>query len=254
MHPIIILWAHPRSMSTAIERIMRERGDLDCLHEPFLRYYYLHRSSKPLPLFDSEQDHPVDYAGIRDLILRRAEDSALFIKDMSYYVIPEILQDREFCTRIRHCFLLRNPMRAIMSYYRLDNSVSLDEIGIEAQWRHFQGLQALGIEDSLVLEAEAVQADPVASMRRFWQALGLENIERALRWDDSSTPSDWQYVDGWHQAVSASRGIRAQTPRDQQRIEDEFEQMCREAPRLADYLQHHLPFYQRLLEHSLSHA
>lgn len=43
MNPIIFLWAHPRSMSTAIERIMRERGDFDCLHEPFLHYYYLQR-------------------------------------------------------------------------------------------------------------------------------------------------------------------------------------------------------------------
>jgi hypothetical protein len=254
MHPIIFLWAHPRSMSTAIERIMRERGDLECLHEPFLHYYYLQRSNKPLPHFDSEQDHPSDYAGTRDMILRRAEDSALFIKDMSYYVIPEILQDGDFCRRIRHCFLLRNPMRAIMSYYRLDNSLTLDEIGIESQWRHLQGLQALGIEDSIVIEAEAVQADPAASMRGFWQALGLEYIDSALRWDDGSTPQDWQYVEGWHQAVSASRGIHSQTPQDEERIEDEFAQLCREAPQLADYLRHHLPFYQRLLEHGPDHA
>ncbi|MCO5125978.1 MAG: hypothetical protein M9957_01250 [Rhodobacteraceae bacterium] len=38
-HPIIAMWSHPRSMSTAIERIMRERGDLDCLHEPFMYDY-----------------------------------------------------------------------------------------------------------------------------------------------------------------------------------------------------------------------
>jgi hypothetical protein len=254
MHPVIFLWAHPRSMSTAIERIMRERGDLECLHEPFLHYYYLQRSGKDLPHFDSEEDHPTDYAGVRDLILRRAENSALFIKDMSYYVVPEILQDSDFCTRSRHCFLVRNPMRAILSYYRLDISVTLDEIGIEAQWRHLLGLQALGIEDCVVLEAEAVQADPVTSMRRFWQTLGLENIERALHWDDSSTPSDWQYVEGWHQAVSASRGIQAQNSSDEERLEDEFEQMCNQAPQLADYLRHHLPFYQRLRERSLDHA
>ncbi|MEZ5772185.1 MAG: hypothetical protein R3D61_11380 [Defluviimonas denitrificans] len=42
-HPIIAMWSHPRSMSTAIERIMRERGDLDCLHEPFMYDYYVHR-------------------------------------------------------------------------------------------------------------------------------------------------------------------------------------------------------------------
>ena len=131
MNPVIFLWAHPRSMSTAIERIMRERGDLECLHEPFLHYYYLHRSSKPLPHFDSEQ---------------------------------------------------------------------------------------------------------------------------ALSWDDSSTPGDWQYVEGWHQSVSASRGIRAQAPRDAQRVAEEFAQLCREAPQLEQYLQHHLPFYQQLREHSLDHA
>jgi len=39
MHPVIILWAHPRPMSTAIESVMRKRGDLDCLHEPFLPFY-----------------------------------------------------------------------------------------------------------------------------------------------------------------------------------------------------------------------
>jgi hypothetical protein len=54
MNPIIFLWAHPRSMSTAIERVMRERCDFDCLHEPFLRYYYLQRVNpervnQPLP-------------------------------------------------------------------------------------------------------------------------------------------------------------------------------------------------------------
>jgi hypothetical protein len=75
-------------MSTAIERIMRERGDFDCLHEPFLHYYYLERSGgKPLPHFDTEQDHPQSYADTRDLILQRAEKAPLFAKDMSYYVM-----------------------------------------------------------------------------------------------------------------------------------------------------------------------
>lgn len=32
--PIIALWCHPRSMSTAMERVMRERGDCRCFHEP----------------------------------------------------------------------------------------------------------------------------------------------------------------------------------------------------------------------------
>ena len=38
MNPITFIWAHPRPMSTAIELVLRERGDLDCLHEPLLHY------------------------------------------------------------------------------------------------------------------------------------------------------------------------------------------------------------------------
>ncbi|MEM7563536.1 MAG: hypothetical protein AAF353_10875, partial [Pseudomonadota bacterium] len=167
-YPLIILWAHPRSMSTAIERTMRERGDLDCLHEPFLHYYYHERSEKPLPHFDSDQTHPNSYEGTKAMLLERAQHSAVFAKDMSYYIVPELLNDLEFCKRITHCFLIRNPMRSILSYYQLDPSVDLYEIGVETQWQLFCGLQSQGIE-AVVLEAEAVQMDTRKTMKRFWQ-------------------------------------------------------------------------------------
>ena len=251
MNPVIILWAHPRSMSTAIERVMRERGDLDCLHEPFLHYYYLERSQRELAHFDSDTEHPTSYLDTRNMIMNRAEDAPVFAKDMSYYVVPEILQDVEFCRRVRHCFLIRNPLRSIMSYYRLDNTVSLDEIGIEAQWRHFEGLQALGIDDAVVIEAEAVQADSAATMAGFWQALGLDFRQQALNWDRQSTPQDWQYVQGWHQSVSDSSGIHQSAEQDCATLQSEFEALCRDAPQLQQYLDFHLPFYRNLKRHGL---
>ena len=252
MNPIIFLWAHPRSMSTAIERIMRERGDFECLHEPFLRYYYLQRTGKPLPHFDHAQDQPSDYRETCEMILQRAEKAPLFAKDMSYYVMPEILQDEVFCRRLRHCFLIRNPLHAILSYYRLDPQLSLPEVGVEMQWRQFQGLQAIGIDNSIVLEAEAVQRDSSTAMRQFWRALGIDDQPQALNWNQDSTPDDWDYVQGWHQSVSASNGIRARSTDEMQRKQSEFDQLCRQAPQLKGYLQHHLPFYERLREHSLS--
>jgi hypothetical protein len=231
---------------------MRERGDFDCLHEPFLHYYYIERSDKALPHFDSEQDHPSSYAQTRDMILEKAEQSPVFAKDMSYYVIPQLLEDTEFCRRVRHCFLIRNPLRSIMSYYRLDNNVQLNEIGLEAQWRHFQGLEAIGIGDCIVLEAEAVQAHTVDVMRSFCNTLGLDFMEHALNWEAQSTPQDWQYVQGWHQKVSDSEGIHKLPSGDDARASTEFEALCRDAPQLRDFLDYHLPFYQQLRAHSLS--
>ena len=252
MHPIIILWAHPRSMSTAIERIMRERGDLDCLHEPFLHYYYLQRTDKGLPHFDSEKHHPTSYAATRDMILQHAESGPVFAKDMSYYVMPEILDDENFCRRIRHCFLIRNPRRSILSYYRLDSAVSLYEIGIEAQWLHLQGLLKLGVDNSLVLEAEAVQANCYATMSLFWQALGLDFREHALSWEQDRIPPDWQYVQGWHRSVGASSGIRRPSAAEAEKSRTEFEDLSEDAPQLSAYLRHHLPYYENLRAHSLT--
>ena len=40
MHKIVALWAVPRSTSTAFEWMMRQRGDMDCLHEPFGEAWY----------------------------------------------------------------------------------------------------------------------------------------------------------------------------------------------------------------------
>jgi len=233
---------------------MRERGDFDCLHEPFLHYYYLERSGKKLRHFDDEKNHPTSYADTRDMILQRAETAPIFSKDMSYYVIPELLEDIDFCRRVRHCFLIRNPLRSIMSYYKLDNQVTLDEIGLEAQWRHFDGLRKLGIDNSVVLEAEAVQAHPAKAMRHFWQALDLDYSERALSWEQGSTPRDWQYVQGWHQSVSDSQGIRQSSALEAEQARLEFEQLCAQAPDLRNFLQHHLVYYHRLKAHSISRA
>jgi hypothetical protein len=116
-------------MSTAIERIMRERGDLNCAHEPFMYDYYVNRSNA-MPHFDVDPDHPQTYADIRDMLIERAQAGPVFFKDMSYYVVPHILDDDLFRPHLKNVFLVRRPKAAIVSYHKLDPKVSSDEIGI----------------------------------------------------------------------------------------------------------------------------
>jgi hypothetical protein len=63
----------------------------------------------------------------------------VFAKDMSYYVMPEILSDFEICKRVRHCLLIRNPLKSVLSYHRLDPELRLDEIGLEPSGSTFRG-------------------------------------------------------------------------------------------------------------------
>ena len=252
MNRIIALWCHPRSMSTAIERIMRERGDCTCFHEPFMYDYYVHRAVRAMPHFDVEPDRPLAYGEIRDHLLAAAESSPVFLKDMSYYMVPALFEDVAFARRVSHAFLIRDPRRAILSYHKLDAEVTLEEIGLEAQWRHFEWLRgALGL-DPVVLEAEAVRRAPEAAMRAFWAAIDLPFVEHAFAWSDDDTPKDWGQVAGWHGTVSSSGEIKPLTAEEEHEARAKFDKAAEEAPSLKDYLAHHQPFYDRLRAHALA--
>lgn len=248
--PIVALWSHPRSMSTAFERIMRARGDFDCLHEPFMYDYYVNRSKRQMPHFDAMDEHPKSYEAIRDMILEKAENGPVFFKDMSYYVMPQIAEDEDFFRRITHSFLIRDPKASIVSYAKLDPHMLLEEIGLEAQWLHAQAvMQKLGLAP-VVVKSEKVQAAPEAQMRTYWQALGLADKPEALHWDDP-VPADWQQVQGWHQEVMTSSTIRPISADQLSKTEAEYRQLAAAQPHFAHYFAHHQPFYAGLARFAL---
>ena len=245
-HPIIALWVHPRSMSTAIERIMRERNDLFCFHEPFMYYYYIGLGKKELPLSDLHIGNPDSFDGIIQQFEHKAQTEPVFFKDMGYYVLPEIYQHPEIAQRMDHMILIRNPRKSILSYYKLDPTVSIEEVGLEAQWQLYQWLKDTCRRPPIVIEAEAIQNDPMNAMKRVWDYLGLEFRQNAFQWDPKTIPEDWKSVSGWHGNVMASTGIRPEKISGEEEIINRFNQAADDNPRLGELLGHHLPFYEKL--------
>jgi hypothetical protein len=238
-------------MSTALERIMRERGDCACFHEPFMYDYYVHRAVRTMPHFDVEAGRPTRYEDIRAMLLDEAQAAPVFFKDMSYYVVPALFGDTAFARRLTHAFLVRDPLKSIPSYHRLDPDVTCEEIGIEAQWRHFDWLRAQFGITAPVLRAEDVQRDPHAIVGALWRAIGLDFRADAFDWSDGETPEDWSQVAGWHGRVSRSRSICGPAVDTPQQRRDAFDAIARTAPKLNRYLEHHEPFYDRLCAHAL---
>ena len=251
MNPIIALWCHPRSMSTVIERVMRERGDCACFHEPFLHHYYIERGVRELPHYDIDPDTPTTYAEIRDGLLAAAEQGAVFFKDMSYYVVPALFDDPDFAGRVTHSFLIRDPVSAILSHHKLDPGVTCDEIGLEAQWRHVAWLIETTGETPVVIEAEGVQRDARAMIGAYWRRVGLTPVADAFEWSSDDVPDDWRQVAGWHESVSESGAIRDYSAEDAAARRAEFEAAAAAAPQLNAYLTHHRPFYEKLRELAL---
>ena len=231
---------------------MRERGDLDCLHEPFMYYYYIDQQIRIMPHFDVDADQPISYQDIVQSLINRTQSSAVFIKDMSYYVLPKMLGDEVLLKRITHSFLIRNPLKSILSYHKLDNEVTCDEIGVQAQWQHFEKIQQATKSSPVVIEAEAVQANTRTVVSYYWQQLGLDYRAEAFDWQDKPIPDDWAQVEGWHETVSGSQSIRPQARESENELRNQFQQYVEKTQNyhLSDYLDFHWPYYEKLREHA----
>ncbi len=250
MHPIVALWSHPRSMSTAMERIMRERGDFTCFHEPFMYLYYVGDAKKEMPHFKVPPGTPTTYEDIREMLLDAAKTAPVFFKDMSYYILDRMKEDRAFSDRITHTFLIRDPAQSIVSYYKLDPEMTSEEIGLETQYRHFVWLsETYGVKPP-VIEAADIQVDTVGMIRAYSAAIGVEFLPHALEWGNE-TPKDWQGVSGWHEDVMRAQGIRKESETTDGRSGEKPAVTLDSAPQLRAYYDHHKPYFDKLQQHKL---
>jgi hypothetical protein len=242
MNQIIALWCHPRSLSTAMERAMRERGEFRIFHEPFMYLYYVHDQKRAMPHFDVDADHPASYEDTKRWILEAAEEKPVFFKDMSYYVMDYLPGDPDFVSALTHTFLIRDPARSIASYYKLDPEVTCEEIGLELQYRHFSLVAEATGRAPVVVYAGDLQENPENTMRAYCRALGLDYKPEALQWSER-TPKEWKNVAGWHKDVLDSTGIKKDRASPMVDIDSD--------PRLRDYYEYHRPYYEALYKHRL---
>ena len=207
VHKLIALWCHPRSLSTAFERVMRERGDLTCFHNPFMYWYYLGRGERRFASFEPDPDKPTSYDDIRALLREQADSGPVFFKDMAYYVVTELSGDKAFARELTHIFLIRDPALSIVCYRKLEPEFRDEEVGVTALRDLHDNLSAVLDKAPLVIDAADLAARPETMMRAVCEAVGLEFLPTSLDWQ-TPPPAEWQSVAGWHQAVSNSVGIR----------------------------------------------
>ena len=243
MNPIIFLWTHPRSLSTAFERSMRERGDLQCFHEPFMYFYYVEKRRVSFAHFDIDPLHPTRFADICDLIIEASQRQPVFVKDMGYYLAREWGDGRLDGQQVIHSFLIRHPAKSIASYFKLDPDFSSEEVGLCALHEHVSILRQMSGKVPAIVDADDLLANPEAVMRKYCGAVGLEFLPGALQWA-SKTPQDWGAVIRWHESVSRSTGFRqtSLTPV----TSSEIDELLEPAPQLRRYYEAHIDAYKAL--------
>lgn len=211
MHKIIALWAVPRSTSTAFEWMMRQRGDLDCLHEPFGEAWY--QGEDPMwPRFKpGEKTTPeLTLESVWQDIQERAEKGPVFLKDFPHYI--HHLWTPEFLSHFTHAFLIRDPAKTITSMYDKWPDFDELEVGFPEQRALFDLLSALKGTPPPVIDSDDLLEDPFKITEAFCDAVGIPFVEDALTWEAGGDPSAHSWWDGgsFHANLAKSTGLKAQ--------------------------------------------
>ena len=244
MNRIIALWAVPRSTSTAFEWMMRQRGDLDCLHEPFGEAWY--QGEDPLwPRFrPGDRTTPgLTIDSVWEDVQQRAGRGPVFLKDFPHYVshwwTPEVLSS------MTHAFLIRDPAKTITSMYAKWPDFDELEVGFPEQRALFDLLTALSGEYPPVVDSDDLLERPVEMTRNFCEAVGIPFVPGALSWEPGADTAAYSWWDGgsFHHNLKNSSGL---TPQVRRYIElDEAPERVRRVCRRMR------PHYERLRAHRM---
>lgn len=211
MNKIIALWAIPRSTSTAFEWMMRQRGDLECLHEPFGEAWY--QGENPLwPRF-KQGDRTTKGLTIESVwedIQRRAKQRPVFLKDFPHYI--NHFWSPSFLSHFTHCFLIRDPAKTITSMFDKWPDFDELEVGFPEQRALFDLLTALNGEAPPVIDSDDLLENPHEMTKKFCAAVDIPFIESALHWQAGGNPAQHSWWDGgsFHANLAQSKGLVAQ--------------------------------------------
>ncbi len=232
----IALWAVPRSLSTAFERVFVERDDLEVLHEPFSAAYY-HGPDRLSDRYADEAPKPENsYESVMAEVFKPRQ-KRLFMKDMPYQAKPVL--SREFIRGFTNTFIIRDPKYVLSSLHKMWPDFTLEETGFEQIYWAFKYAEEAG-QDPVVVDAMTFSEDPVGILSVYCERVGVPFRPDALSWEPGEVEK-WKSWEGWHEAAQLSTGIKRAERRDPE-LPDEVQGAYEEC----------LPYYYALAAHTIS--
>ena len=227
----VALWAVPRSISTAFERVFVERGDFKVFHEPFSASYYYSEERQSNRYADQEPRAEYNPENVLAKMLAYKEKPVYF-KDMALHTKGIITP--EFVSKFTNTFIIRNPIAVIASLHRFWPDFTLEETGYELQHRLYR-LAVENGEEPAIVEASDLTEDPEGIVEAYCKRIGVPFIPKALTWE-ARRISDWEMWAEWHTEAEDSTSIKKEP------LEDD-----KELPKgLEDVYEHCQPYYEEL--------
>lgn len=200
----LALWAVPRSISTAFERMIEARGDFAVLSEPFSVAYYFSEARVSPRYGETAAREEFTPGRVLDSILETARNENVFFKDMAYHVRG--CADRDFLSNFQNTFIVRHPRHTLPSLRRLLPDYTLEETGFDQQLRLFDLVRDLSGEPPVLIDGDELRARPVEVVSAYCRAVDIHFDRGALSWEPGSAPR-WSTWSRWHVDVADSDGF-----------------------------------------------
>lgn len=230
---ILNLVSGPRNVSTALMYSFAQRSDTAVADEPFYAVY-LARSGVVHPGADAIlRTLSADENVVRAQLTGRREKAVLFVKNMAHHM--EAL-DQPLIPEAKNIFLIRHPLRILLSYSAVMPNPTMRDIGIAYQHALFQQLRADGA-DGLVLDAGELLKDPPAVLSLLCQRCGLAYEQRMAHWPAGPKPYDGVWAPYWYDSAHRTTGFAAPTPAPSRTLPGHLNDLYEDALRLYEKLQ-----------------
>lgn len=244
MPKIVALWAVPRSTSTAFEWMMRQRGDLDCLHEPFGEAWY--QGEDPLwPRLkdDSVRTPGLTLDGVWEDLSRRAANGPVFSKDFPLYV--DHMWTDERLDMFTHSFLIRDPAKTITSMYNKWPDFHEKEVGFPELRELFdRAAQKLG-KAPPVIDSDDMLENPHDMISKWCAGVGIPFMAEALSWAPGARDEvSWWDGGSFHANLRNSDGLKPQE-------RSQYIDMDEAPDRVKQVYERMMPHYEYLHQHRL---
>ncbi|WP_145930647.1 sulfotransferase-like domain-containing protein [Acidihalobacter prosperus] len=226
-YPVVFLWCVPRSVSTAFEKMVDNRGDFKVYGEPFITPYKLFASGRVA-------ESMTDIEKVVEHLKEASCSSPVFVKEMTYHMKP--FHNFSFPDNVIHSFLIRHPKFVLPSLYKMRENFTYEETGYEESFRFYNTLMHGTGTAPLVIDGQSLREYPQEVVRHYFESLGLDPKLESLRWNYGSRP-EWQDREDWHALANKSNGFVAQG-------ETAFEIL--EQPRIRIIYDNCLAFYREL--------
>ena len=235
----VALWAVPRSLSTALERVFVERGDFKVFHEPFSASYYYSTERRSDRFVGAESKEEYEHENVLAKMLEYREKPVYF-KDMALHVAG--FMSREFVSKFTNTFIIREPAPVIASMYSFWPDFTFEEAGYEQQHKLFR-LAVENGEDPAIVDASDLAANPEGTVLAYCEKLGVPFMPEALSWKPGKVPG-WEIWAQWHEEAEVSTGIKSQPLEDETEVPDVLQGVYEQC----------LPYYEDLYEKRLRPA